>query len=67
MSKTTRDRIMKKAYEIWEPEGRPTGRDMEHWFRAEQEEMTVQERAPAAKKATAKKSATAKAADAQKP
>jgi len=30
-----RDRILKKAYEIWESEGRQGGRDMEHWLQAE--------------------------------
>ena len=30
-----RERILKKAYEIWEAEGRPSGRDMEHWVQAE--------------------------------
>lgn len=30
-----RERILNKAYELWEAEGRPTSRDMEHWFQAE--------------------------------
>ena len=30
-----RDNILKKAYELWESEGRQSGRDMEHWLRAE--------------------------------
>jgi len=30
-----RERILKKAYEIWEAEGRVGGRDMEHWLKAE--------------------------------
>lgn len=29
--------IAKRAYSIWETEGRPNGRDLEHWFRAEGE------------------------------
>jgi len=29
--------ICKRAYEIWESEGRPHGRDMDHWLRAEAE------------------------------
>ncbi len=33
--------ILKRAYEIWEGEGRPHGRDREHWFLAEAELSTV--------------------------
>lgn len=29
--------IRKRAYEIWEGEGRPHGRDMQHWIQAETE------------------------------
>ena len=28
-------RILQRAYEIWESEGRPHGRDKAHWFMAE--------------------------------
>lgn len=35
-----------KAYEIWESEGRPTGRDLEHWLKAERQ---VSEALPAQK------------------
>jgi Protein of unknown function (DUF2934) len=28
------EEISARAYEIWESEGRPEGRDEEHWFRA---------------------------------
>lgn len=31
------DMIRKRAYEIWEGEGRPHGRDVQHWFQAETE------------------------------
>lgn len=31
------DEISKRAREIWEREGRPEGRDMEHWLQAEAE------------------------------
>ena len=27
--------ILQRAYEIWESEGRPHGRDQAHWFMAE--------------------------------
>jgi hypothetical protein len=29
--------IAKRAYAIWEVEGRPSGRDLDHWLRAEAE------------------------------
>ena len=32
-----RDAIAKRAYEIWEAEGRPHGCDRDHWERAAQE------------------------------
>jgi hypothetical protein len=31
------DKISKRAYEIWESEGRQPGRDQDHWFRAQSE------------------------------
>ena len=31
------EQIRKRAYEIWEGEGRPHGRDTQHWFQAETE------------------------------
>ncbi|MFC3630691.1 DUF2934 domain-containing protein [Paracoccus angustae] len=31
------ERIRQRAHEIWESEGRPEGRDAEHWNRAEEE------------------------------
>lgn len=42
MSSTPKDLIARRAYEIWETEGRPDGRDAEHWLRAE-EELAEQE------------------------
>ena len=30
----SQDAIAQRAYEIWERDGRPEGRDAEHWFRA---------------------------------
>ena len=29
------DAVAKLAYEYWEAEGRPNGRDLDHWLRAE--------------------------------
>jgi len=37
MTSTPRDLIAKRAYEIWEQEGRLEGREAEQWLRAEQE------------------------------
>ncbi|MBA1143072.1 DUF2934 domain-containing protein [Mesorhizobium neociceri] len=31
------ERIKQRAYEIWEREGHPAGRDQEHWDQAVQE------------------------------
>jgi hypothetical protein len=31
------DRIAARAYEIWQANGRPVGRDLDHWFQAERE------------------------------
>jgi hypothetical protein len=31
------DAIQRRAYELWENEGRPEGSDMRHWLQAEQE------------------------------
>lgn len=38
--------VQERAYEIWEREGRPEGREMDHWLRAEAEiaEMLKQQR-----------------------
>lgn len=57
--------IAKKAYEIWEAEGRPAGRDADHWLRAEAalSVPTPKRKKPAARKAPARTaSKTAKAA-----
>ena len=31
------DHIRQRAFELWERDGRPEGRDMDYWFRAEAE------------------------------
>lgn len=33
----TAEEISRRAYNLWEQEGRPESRDLEHWLRAEQE------------------------------
>lgn len=35
MSDVINEAIAKLAYEYWETEGRPDGRDLDHWLRAE--------------------------------
>jgi hypothetical protein len=31
------ERVRRRAYELWECEGRPAGRDYDHWLQAERE------------------------------
>ncbi len=45
--------IAKRAYAIWEREGRPKGADLDHWRRAEAE-FDATERAQIAKEGTTK-------------
>lgn len=37
MGKATQADVAKRAYAIWEREGRPDGRDFDHWLAAERE------------------------------
>jgi hypothetical protein len=59
------DRIAARAYALWEEEGRPHGRDEQHWQRAESEvsETGASVAAPA-KKPRARKADAPKVADA---
>lgn len=64
---TTKDQIAQRAFEIWQREGQPHGRDQEHWAQAEAElrETGAQKRATKAKsvaKVSAKPVAKAKSA-----
>jgi hypothetical protein len=43
------DQLRSRAYQIWEREGRPQGRDLEHWLEAERE-LEAEERKPRPKK-----------------
>ena len=46
------DRIRARAHQIWEEEGRPEGRDREHWERAEREvRAAIRDSAPPAEPA----------------
>lgn len=57
--------ISLRAYQIWEAEGKPDGKDFEHWLRAKAE-LVPAAATPAAKKAAPAKPAVAKTA-AKKP
>jgi hypothetical protein len=35
------DRVRQRAYELWEREGRPAGREYDHWLQAEREVVTT--------------------------
>lgn len=66
MSKSTKltlneTEIGLRAYQIWEAEGKPNGKDFEHWLKAKAELAAATERA-AAKAAPAKKTAAKKPA-----
>jgi hypothetical protein len=38
----TAEAISRRAYELWEQEGRPESRDLHHWLRAEQQLLAEQ-------------------------
>lgn len=62
------EEVQLRSYMIWEREGRPMGRDQEHWFRAQAElaedagAPEVSTAAPAKRKASAPKGTKAGAA-----
>jgi Protein of unknown function (DUF2934) len=43
------DAVRERAYHIWEDEGRPGGRDLDHWLQAERELARPARRVRAAK------------------
>jgi hypothetical protein len=43
---TTEEDIRARAYEIWEDEGRPEGKHLEHWGRAKDEVVAPEMTAP---------------------
>jgi hypothetical protein len=70
MSGEFREQVSQRAFEIWEQEGRPEGRDLEHWLAAEAElrPASIVFPAPEKKAAAPKKPAAAKKpAEAPKP
>ncbi len=38
---TAKQAVAQRAYAIWEAEGRPDGREVDHWLRAEAEVSTA--------------------------
>jgi hypothetical protein len=58
MARFARNEIEKRAYEIWEQAGRPQGRDLDHWLRAEAELAALTQKAkPAPKRPRSRTSA----------
>lgn len=57
MNTAIEERIRKRAYELWEAEGRPEGREIDHWLQAVHEVAadgkTAAPRARAPRKAAA--------------
>jgi len=49
MKASTHSDICERAYSIWEREGRPDGRSLDHWLQAESE--LAEERRPEKKRA----------------
>lgn len=45
------DEVAARAYQIWDHEGRPDGRDVDHWLQAEQELRSARVRKKRAPKA----------------
>ena len=50
----TPDEIARCAYLIWEREGRPTGREMQHWLEAEAQLRAIKMQMPTAESPRAK-------------
>ncbi|MFK0333649.1 DUF2934 domain-containing protein [Rhizobium sp. NPDC090275] len=42
MTETQREWVQKRAYALWEEEGRPSGRDHEHWQQAMKERAALE-------------------------
>jgi hypothetical protein len=61
MNTAIEERIRTRAYELWESEGRPEGREVDHWLKAAQELADEQERASVAAAPRARKPRTATA------
>jgi hypothetical protein len=54
----SQEQVSLRAYELWEQEGRPHGRDQAHWFEAERQVQSLksgENAAPRPRKRTARK------------
>jgi hypothetical protein len=60
------EKIRAKAHELWLAEGKPEGKEMEHWKQAKAAIEGSAKKAPAAKKAAMPKAKTEKAPAAAK-
>lgn len=50
-----------RAYQIWEAEGKPHGKDFDHWLKAEAELAAARAKKPAARKTATGKAPARKA------
>lgn len=63
MTDPLHDKISERAFALWEQDGRPEGRDIDHWLAAEAEIRTG---SPVVKKTAPRKAAPRKAAAVRK-
>ncbi|NKN38691.1 DUF2934 domain-containing protein [Agrobacterium sp. a22-2] len=63
MNQSDAEWIEKRAYALWEEEGRPHGRDAEHWETARQEYLAMAEAARKTKAGTRRRVAAAAEAE----
>lgn len=45
MAKFDQQWVEKRAYELWELDGRPEGQDLDHWYRASEEFLAISDAA----------------------
>jgi len=55
-----KEAVQALSYQIWEREGRPHGRDQEHWFQAEAELAREQAKLDAAARSTSPRARASK-------
>lgn len=63
MNQSDAEWIEKRAYALWEEDGRPNGRDADHWRKAHQEYLAMTEGASKAKAGTRRRVAAAAEAE----
>jgi hypothetical protein len=67
MADSDDDWIKQRAYELWEAEGHPTGKDTEHWERARQEHASLKTKTDTGAKSGRKSTKAEAGAPAAKP